>query len=118
MRHQKTQRKLGVWSSYRKMMLRNLVTNLVMSGKIKTTEARAKELRRQLDKIFQTARKDDLSSKRRVYSYFTTREAAKRCLDDVKEKFDDRTGGFAKIYKLDQRRGDGASMVLVKLDYA
>ena len=119
MRHQKTHRKLGVWSSYRKMMLRNLATNLVLSGKIETTEARSKELRRKVDKIFVIAKNEDLSSIRRVYSFFTTKQAAKRCLEDAKTKFDQKkTGGFTRQFKLGPRRGDGAPLVLVKLDYA
>ena len=119
MRHQRTHRKLGVWSSYRKMMLRNLATNLVLSGKIETTEARSKELRRMVDKIFVVAKNKDLVSQRKVYSFFTTKQAARRCMEDAKNKFDEnKNGGFTRQFKVGIRRGDGAPLVLVKLDYA
>ncbi len=110
-------RRLGVWSSYRKMMLRNLATSLVLSGKITTTEARAKELRRQVDWIFNRAKSDNLEAKRDVYAFFTSREAAKRCLDEASKKFGEIEGGFTRQFKLGQRLGDGAELVLVKLNY-
>ena len=118
MRHRNAQRRLGVWSSYRRMMLRNLATSLVLAGKIVTTEARAKELRRQIDWAITRAKVDELEAKRDVYSFFTSREAAKRCLEDAQKKFANRDSGYTRLFKLGQRRGDGAELVLVKLEYA
>lgn len=117
MRHQRGLRKLGVWSSYRKMLLRNLGTSLILNGQIITTEARAKELRRQVDWAINRAKSDELEAKRDIYAFFTSREAAKRCLDEASKKFSDSGGGFTRQFKLGQRRGDGAELVLVKLNY-
>ena len=117
MRHRNAQRKLNVWSSYRKMLLRNLGTSLVLNGKIVTTEARAKELRRQIDWIMTRAKDQTLEAKRGVYAFFTSKEAAKRCIDEAPKKFGDKTGGYTRQFKLGERRGDCAKLVLVKLDY-
>lgn len=132
MRHTRSQRKLGVWSSYRKMMLRNLATSLVKYGKVTTTEARSKELRRQIDWIMNVAskvglpgEKEDmkervarLPGRREVYSFFTTKEVARKALEEAPNKFKGKIGGgYTRQFKLGQRRGDSTELVLVQLDY-
>lgn len=114
MRHKVGYRKLNRYPSHRKMMLRNLVTSLILKEKIVTTEARAKEARKIADKIINLAKKDTLHAKRQIYSILLSKEAGKH-LEEIKDKFEGRDGGYTRIIPLGERRGDGAKLVILEL---
>ncbi len=114
MRHKMGYRKLNRYPSHRQMMLRNLVTSLILKERIVTTEQRAKETKKIADKIITLAKKDDLHSKKLIYSYLLSKEAGKH-LEEIKNKFEGRDGGYTRIVNLGERRGDGAKLVILEL---
>ena len=108
-------RKLGRTSSQRKALLRDLTTDLLVNGSIKTTEARAKEVRKTADKMITLAKSGDLHSKRQVYAFITKESVAKKLFDEIAGKYADRNGGYTRIYKIGPRRGDAAEMAILEL---
>lgn len=115
MRHLKAGRALGVKPAHRRAMLRNLVTSLVEEGRITTTLARAKELRKPLDKMITFGKKGDLSSRRQALAFIKSKSAMAKLFGDMAERFQDREGGFSRILRVAPRRGDGAEMAMVIL---
>lgn len=108
-------RKLGRATDHRKAMLRAMVTYLFETGKIETTVARAKEVRAMAEKMITLGKKDDLHSKRQVFSYITKESVAKKVIDDVAPGYADRDGGYTRIIKTGIRRGDAAPMAIIEL---
>ncbi|AXY26491.1 50S ribosomal protein L17 [Suicoccus acidiformans] len=122
-------RKLGRTSSQRKAMLRDLTTDVIINGRIETTEARAKEVRRLVDKMITLGKKGDLASRRKAASFLRFEIADARIEDDevviervLDRVFDtyaaeyaDRNGGYTRILKKGPRRGDAAEMVVLEL---
>ena len=108
-------RKLGRTTDHRKAMLRAMVTFLLENGKIETTVTRAKEVRAMAEKIITIGKNDNLHSKRQVYSYITKETVAKKVFDEIAPKYVDRKGGYTRIVKIGQRKGDGAMEVLIEL---
>lgn len=108
-------RKLGRPTDHRKAMLRNLVTSLLRSGKIETTETRAKETKRIAEKMITLAKRGDLHARRQVLSYVYDETVVKSLFDDIAPKYADRNGGYTRILKLGPRRGDAAEMVILEL---
>jgi len=108
-------RKLGRTSSHRDLMLRNLTTSLLEKGRIETTETRAKEARRQVEKMITLAKRGDLHSRRQAASYMTSPAAVKALFDEIGPKYADKNGGYTRMYKLGPRRGDAAPMVIIEL---
>jgi large subunit ribosomal protein L17 len=109
------QRKLGRPTSHRNLMLRNLVTDLLREGRIKTTDTRAKETKKIAEKMITLAKKGDLHSRRQVLSYVTDESVVKHLFDDVAPKYTERHGGYTRILKIGPRRGDAAEMVYLEL---
>lgn len=108
-------RKLGRPSAHRNMMLRNLVTSLLKHGRIETTEARAKETKKIAEKMITLAKRGDLHARRQVLAYVTEKEVVKNVFDEIAPKFQDRSGGYTRMYKLGPRRGDAAPMVILEI---
>lgn len=108
-------RKLGRTSAHRKAMLRGMVTYLFENGKIETTVTRAKEVRAMADKMITLGKKDDLHSKRQVFSYITKETIAKKVIDDISTQYADRAGGYTRVTKIGPRRGDAAPMAVIEL---
>ena len=109
-------RKLGRTSSHRKAMLRGMVTYLLENGRIETTVTRAKEVRAMAEKMITIAKKDDgLASKRKIYSYITKEDVAKKLFDEIAPKYKDVNGGYTRIIKTGPRRGDAAEMCIIEL---
>ena len=108
-------RKLGRTSSHRMAMLRAMVTFLLENGKIETTVTRAKEVRAMTEKMITTAKTNDLHSKRQIFSFVTKEDVAKKLFDEIAPKYADRKGGYTRIVKIGQRKGDGALEVLLEL---
>ena len=108
-------RKLGRTSEHRNAMLRAMVTYLFENGKIETTVTRAKEVRSMAEKMVTLGKKEDLHSKRQVFSYITKETVAKKVIDEYGPKYADRNGGYTRIIKIGARRGDAAEMAIIEL---
>ena len=108
-------RKLGRSSAHRKAMLRNLVTDLLREGRITTTDNRAKEARRQAEKMITLAKRGDLHARRQVLAYVYDESVVTKLFDEIAPKYEDRQGGYTRILKLGPRKGDNAELVFLEL---
>ena len=108
-------RKLGRSSAHRKAMLRNLVTDLLREGRITTTDTRAKEARRQAEKMITLAKRGDLHARRQVLAYVYDESVVTKLFDEIAPKYAGRQGGYTRIVKIGLRKGDAAMEVLLEL---
>jgi large subunit ribosomal protein L17 len=115
MRHRKVSRKLGRDTEHHKAILRNMVTDLFRHGRVTTTLAKAKELRRVADKMITLAKKGDLASRRRALAFIRDKGIVKKLFTQLREKYLDRAGGYTRIIKVGPRRGDASFMAIVEL---
>jgi large subunit ribosomal protein L17 len=115
MKHRKSVIKLNRTSAHRKAMFRNMVTSLFKHSSIKTTEAKAKGLRKIADKMITLAKRGDLHARRQALSVIREKDVVHTLFEEVSEKFDSRQGGYTRIIKLGPRKGDVAPMVQIEL---
>ncbi len=108
-------RKLGRPTAHRVMMLRNLVTQLLETGRIVTTEAKAKEIRSMADKMITLGKSNTLHTKRQALSYITKKDVVFKLFDEIAPKYADRNGGYTRVIKAGPRRGDAAPMAIIEL---
>ncbi len=109
-------RKLGRTSKHRRSMLANLTKELIMHERIETTECRAKEVRTYFDKMITYGKNGSLVSRRKALAFLENdNEAVKKVFNDLSVRFKDRNGGYTRILKLDERRGDDALMVIMEI---
>ena len=108
-------RKLGRTSAHRKAMLRGLVTYLLEEGKDETALTRAKEVRSVAEKMITLGKKNTLASYRQALAYITKEDVAKKLFVETAPKYENRNGGYTRIYKLGPRRGDAAEMAIITL---
>lgn len=108
-------RKLGRTSDQRKAMLRQLTTDLLENGKIKTTVTRAKEVQSIAEKMITLAKKNDLAAYRQALAYVTKEDTAKKLFDQVGPQYADRNGGYTRIVRIGFRRGDAAEIAYLEL---
>ncbi len=109
-------RKLGVDNKHRRSMRANLAISLIMNEKIETTEARAKETRKAVEKMITYGKNGSLVSRRKALAFLmNNKEAVKKVFDELAPRYQDRNGGYTRILKLDERRGDDALMVILEL---
>lgn len=114
MRHLKAGRKLKRSAAHRKALMRNLVTALLVHEQIRTTDAKAKELRRWGDRMVTLGKKDSVHARRLAYATFGSRKLVQRLFDEVAPRFADRNGGYTRVLKLGPRRGDAAPVSIVE----
>ncbi len=116
MRHNYKGRKLGTDYSHTKAMKKSLVGALFLNDRIKTIEARAKEIRPDVDKIITWAKRGDLHSRRLAIAKLGDKELVREIFEKVAQgMFQDRQGGYTRIMKLGNRKGDNAPMVIMEL---
>jgi len=115
MRHLKKGRALSRPTDHRLAMLRNMVTSLFEHGKIKTTEARAKELRGVADRMITLGKQNTLHAKRLAARFIQTRVALSKLFDEIAPGFAERHGGYTRIIKTGTRHGDAAPMTVIEL---
>lgn len=115
MRHRKKGRELSRTRSHKTAMLRNMATSLFRHERIRTTTAKAKELRPFAEKLITLSRRDDVHSRRRVRRHIADRRILGKLFDDIGPRFQERSGGYTRILKLGARKGDGAEMSLMEL---
>jgi len=108
-------RRLGVKSAHRRAMLRNATTSLFKNGQIDTTEPRAKEIVSVAEKMITLGKKGDLASRRAALAFITEEDVVTKLFGEIAEKYADRQGGYTRIIRLDQRRGDAAQMARIQL---
>ena len=114
MRKLKQGRKLSRKRNQRKALLKSLAGALFLNEKIKTTEAKAKEISPFAEKCITRAKKGDLASRRLLIKYFS-KEMVKKLIDKIGPKYKDRKGGYTRIIKLGPRKSDGARMAIIEL---
>ena len=114
MRHRVAHRKLGRTTEHRISLLRNLAASLIAHGRIRTTEAKAKELRPFVEKLVTLGKRDSLHARRRALSILPRKEAVQKLFGDVSPRFSERPGGYTRILKLAHRQGDGAAMAFIE----
>ena len=124
-------RKLGRTSSQRKAMLRDLTTDLLINESIVTTEARAKEIRKTVEKMITLGKRGDLHARRQAAAFvrneiasenydeatdkYTATTALQKLFDDIAHRYAERNGGYTRIIKTEPRRGDAAPMAIIEL---
>lgn len=113
--------KRGQNTAWRTSLMRNLTTELIVSERLEITETRAKELRKHFDKMVTLAKRGDLHSRRQAASWLRNVEASskedvlQKLFSTVAKRFKDRDGGYTRILKLNNRKGDNAPMVIIEL---
>lgn len=115
MRHNKSGRKLGRNSSHRAAMMRNMVTSLLEHEKMTTTDARAKELRKVVDRMITLGKRGDLHARRQAIKVIRDRKVVGKLFELIGPRYKDRPGGYTRIIKLANRLGDNASQVIIEL---
>lgn len=115
MRHRNSQKILGREKAPREMMLKNLAASIIIYEKVKTTEAKAKVVRSQVEKIITLAKRKDLTARRRIISLLPQKNAVKKAFEVLNERYKDRPSGFTRVVKIGRRAGDGASIVQIEL---
>jgi len=116
MRHYKKGRKLGTDASHTKAMKKSLVSALFLNDRIKTVEARAKEVRGDVDKIIGWAKRGDVHSRRLAIAALGDKDLVREIFEKVSQgMFADRPGGYTRIMKLGNRKGDNARIVIMEL---
>lgn len=109
-------RKLGRTNKHRRSMLANLTRDLIMNERIETTETRAKEVRKFVDKMITYGKDGSLVSRRKALAFLhNDNDAVKKVFDDLVKRYAARNGGYTRILKLTERRGDDALMVILEL---
>jgi len=117
MRHRVAGRRLGRSKDQRKALFRVLLTELFRHERIRTTEAKAKAIKPQADRIVTLVKRGDLSARRRVSAVLTDEEVVRSLFRDGEfaNRFAERNGGYTRVLRLGRRPGDGAQMVFLEL---
>src|SRR6476659_8605747 len=114
MRHQRAGRKLGRDHSHRKALYANLTGSLIEHGRIRTTVAKAKEVRPIAEQMITLARRGDVHSRRQALKYLRSQDVVHKLFSEVAPRFADRPGGYSRIVKIGPRPGDSAEMVYLE----
>ena len=116
MRHQKTRHKLSRSSSHRTALLRNLCKEVIEHERIKTTEAKAKAVKPEIEQLITLAKTDDLHSRRQALAALgQDKFAVHKLFVEIAPRYADRPGGYTRILKLGPRRSDSTEMVYIEL---
>ncbi len=115
MRHGKSGRRFGRTTSHRKAMFRNMVTSLLEHGRIRTTDQRAKELRKLAAQMVTLGKRNTLHSRRLAARTIQDPGVVQKLFDEIAPGFAERHGGYTRIVKLGRRRGDNALMSMIEL---
>jgi large subunit ribosomal protein L17 len=117
-RHQKAGRKLGRDSAHRKALYSNLAGALIEHGRVRTTEAKAKEVRPIVEKMITLGKRGDVHAHRQAVAFLRSKPVAHKLFAEVAPRFADREGGYTRVVKLGPRQGDAAAMAYLELvDY-
>ena len=114
MRHQRVMKKFGRSMEHRKAMMKNMVTNLILAESITTTLPKAKQARKDAEKMVTLARKGTLAARRLAASRLLQPKAVQKLFDKIVPAMDGRKGGYTRILKVGNRKGDGAEMAILQ----
>ena len=118
MRHHRAGRKLGRDAAHRRALYANLTASLIEHGRIKTTVAKAKEVRPVAEEMITLGRRGDVPARRQALKFLRSQDVVHKLFSDVGPRFADRPGGYSRIVKLGPRQGDAAEMAYLELvDY-
>ncbi len=115
MRHRNAGIKIGRTSSHREAMFRNMVTSLLKHDRIRTTDVKAKELRRWADKIITLAKQGDLHSRRQALAIVREKDVVHKLFAEAADRFGSISGGYTRIVKAGNRPGDAAPVSIIEL---
>ena len=109
-------RKLGRDNKHRRSVLATLTKQVIMNERIQTTDTRAKEVKKSVDKMITLGKRGDLVSRRNALAFLhNDTEVVKKIFDDLAKRYENRDGGYTRILKVDERRGDGALISIIEL---
>ncbi len=109
-------RKLGRDNKHRRSMLATLTKQVIMNERIQTTDTRAKEVRKSVDKMITLGKRGDLVSRRNALAFLhNDTEVVDKIFNDLAKRYENRDGGYTRILKVDERRGDGALVSIIEL---
>jgi large subunit ribosomal protein L17 len=118
MRHRRAGRKLGRDSAHRKALYANLASALIEHGRIKTTEAKAKEVRPVVEEMITLGKRGDIAAQRQAVAFLRSKSVAHTLFAEIAPRFADRPGGYTRVVKIGPRQGDAAPMAYLELvDY-
>jgi large subunit ribosomal protein L17 len=115
MRHQKRGRKLGRDSAHRKSLYQTLSCQVIEHGRIRTTLAKAKEVRPVVEEMITLGKRGDLHARRQAVAFLRQKPVVKSLFDDIAPRYAERPGGYTRIIKLGPRLGDAAEMAYIEL---
>jgi len=119
MRHRKAGRKFGRSAAHREALTRNQLTELLRHGRITTTEAKAKELRRWVERVVTDSKGNDVSARRKIAIWVTDREVSNKLFTTYRERYfggaAPRPGGYTRVIKLAPRTGDASPMAIIEM---
>ena len=115
MRHRVSGRSLSRPTGHRMLMLRNMVTDLLRHESIRTTEAKAKEVRPMAEKVITHGKKGTLHNRRQVSALLTDEAVVQKLFNELGPRYDTRAGGYTRIARLGERQGDAAPMAILEL---
>ena len=115
MRHLKAGRKLNRSASHRRALFRNMVTALLERERIRTTDAKAKEVRRLTERMITLGKRGTLAARRRALAFVRSRAVVKRLFEEIAPRFKDRAGGYTRTIKIGPRHGDAAPLSVLAL---
>lgn len=114
MRHRNHGRKLSRNTSHRAALFSNMANSLIEHGRIKTTDAKAKEIRRYVERLITLGKKQTLASRRLAFGQLRSEATVAKLFGEYAERFKDRHGGYTRIMKVGNRHGDNAPMSLIE----
>ena len=115
MRHHRSGRKLGRDAAHRRALYANLASALIEHGRIRTTEAKAKEVRPIVEQMITLGKRGDLAAQRQAVAFLRSKTVAHKLFAEVAPRFTDRPGGYTRVVKLGPRQGDSAPMAYLEL---
>lgn len=107
--------KLGRTTAHRKALFRSVITALFLHDRIRTTEAKAKQIKPVAERLVSLAKNGDLHSRRLAAEYLDNKDAVKRLFETIGPKYKERPGGYTRVLKIAPRRGDAAPVVILEL---
>lgn len=115
MKHKSQGRKFGRTPKVRRAMIKNLLYSLFLYEKIQTTESKAKEIKGMVDEIINTAKKKDFNSTRNIAKILPQKNIIKKINEELVDKLKDKNSGYCKMYRVLNRKGDNAKIVILEL---
>jgi large subunit ribosomal protein L17 len=115
MRHRRKGRSLGRTAEHRKALLRNLATSVLAHERVRTTKAKAKEVRPVVERLITWGKRGDLHARRQAHRYVRDRKTLKKLFEELAPRYAERKGGYTRILRLGARRGDGADEAVIEL---